>query len=85
MQRAQEAGTHALNVELGTVATGFHHLRHAHVGGLEGGKALFTAHAAAAAADAVAVVTDTRINHLGIGTAAERAFHGFTILLVSIA
>ncbi|MNR35094.1 hypothetical protein D3C85_1529150 [compost metagenome] len=85
MQRAQEAGAHPLDVEFGAVTAGFHHLRHAHVGGFEGGKALFTAHAAAAAADAVAIVTDTRINHLGIGTAAERAFHGFTILLVSIA
>jgi ABC-type cobalamin/Fe3+-siderophores transport system ATPase subunit len=70
VQRAEEAGAELLLVELGTVSVGLHHLRHPHVGGLEGGETLFARQATATAADAGAILVDARVDHLGVGVAA---------------
>ena len=71
VQRAHESGAQ-LQIELGAAAVLLDHLRHAQLDRLVGRKALAATRAAAAPADALAVVADPRVDHLRVRRFAER-------------
>ena len=76
VQRALEAGAKLRLAEVGARAVALHHLRHPQLDRLVGGEALAAGGALAPAADRVARLRDARVDHLGVGAAAERALHG---------
>ncbi len=75
MQGTSEGQTQLFSIKRHPRTVGFNHLRHNQFRRFVSGKTLIANAAFAATAYGIALVVDARIDYLGIGITAKRAFH----------